>query len=639
MKFGDYINFKSIKAKYLITGLVICLVSLLLVSLTSYIVSYNITAQQSNMRIQMTAQKNAAELDLWFRQYGQIIEDTAADMEIGGDYDPIYLQKLTKAKVDNYKEDVYDVYIGFADNKLISGTSWVPPEDYSCQTRNWYVQAINNKGVIYTEPYLDSDTNKMIITIAKAVKKNGEIIGVLAADIFVTNVIDVVSNYSFGEGSYAFLIDQGGNFLVHRQKEFLPNVQGMKNIGTVSEGAYSKLKQILKNDQMELIELEDYDGEDKYFVLSKIKSCDWVLGIAIMKSEYKKPLTNLLYGFALAVFVSLLASVGIMLKLINSMTQPIKYLSDIVKNFSNENMSPRARITKDDEIGELALSFNQMADTIQEYSQSLERKVADRTKELQEKNNNIMESIDYAQRLQRAILPLLPQRLGLDEEKCFVVWQPKDVVGGDMYWCRGDEQYALVAVVDCTGHGVPGALMSMTLGSILDGLPRELTNQKPSDFLYLIHTRLKETLGQDKKNSLANDGADIALCLIDKKNNKILFAGAKLSFFVENKGQITEYKGARHSVGYSWRKEVVFEDCEIEASPGSVVYMTTDGLLDQNSEEGKGGLGRKGFISFLETIAGKSLTVQKQKVEELISTRLTKVEQRDDITVMGFEIH
>ncbi len=260
------------------------------------------------------------------------------------------------------------------------------------------------------------------------------------------------------------------------------------------------------------------------------------------------------------------------------------------------------------------------------------------SRELKEKNDNIMESISYAERLQRAILPPLPHRLGISDDKCFVIWKPKDVVGGDMYWCRSDERYALIAVADCTGHGVPGALMTMALGSILDGLPRVLDGQKPSMLLYSIHNSLKETLRQEHADSLADDGADVALCMLDKKDKIFLFAGAKLSLFLEKDGIITEYKGSRHSVGYSQRKDVFFEDRLIDWVDGSVAYLTTDGLLHQHCEEGKGGLGRTGFVNLLQRIAGSPFAEQEKAVEQFIAERVKHVEQRDDITVVSFEI-
>jgi serine phosphatase RsbU (regulator of sigma subunit) len=156
--------------------------------------------------------------------------------------------------------------------------------------------------------------------------------------------------------------------------------------------------------------------------------------------------------------------------------------------------------------------------------------------------------------------------------------------------------------------------------------------------LYSIHNSLKETLRQEHKDSLANDGADVALCMLDKKDKIFLFAGAKLSLFLEKDGIITEYKGSRHSVGYSQRKDVSFEDRLIDWVDGSVAYLTTDGLLHQHCEEGKGGLGRTGFVNLLQRIAGSPFAEQEQAVEQFIAERVKHVEQRDDITMVSFEI-
>ncbi|MDP4094002.1 MAG: cache domain-containing protein [Bacillota bacterium] len=634
------IRSRSIKARYLFSGLAICLVSLLFVSVISYLVSYNITAQQSNLRIQEAALKNAAELDSWFMKYGNIVNGIVEDIEITGDYQSSHLFDLLKGKLDIYNKEVLDFYMGFEDRsiKLVSGSNWAPPDDYDCHTRDWYKAAVKNKGVIYTEPYVDAQTGKMVITIAEAVNYKGKFLGVMAADIYITNVIKTVNSYKINDTSYSFLIDNEGYFLTHPDTEFLPDKNGMKNIDSIKGVDYSKLSKALKENKMEIIGMKDYDGTSKYFILSKIKSPGWVFGISIHQSEYKKPLNNLLYGFVIALLISMIAGISIMLRIINGMVNPIKSLNDTVKSFSADNMDVRSEVNSSDELGDLGRSFNQMADTIQEYSVSLEKKVADRTKELQEKNDNIMESIDYAERLQRSILPPLPQRLSLSSDKCFVVYKPRDVVGGDMYWCKGNENKTMLAVADCTGHGVPGALMTMALNSIMDGLALHIDDKKPSEILQIVNLTLKETLGQNRKDSIANDGADMALCMIDRVNGKILFAGAKLSVYIGLNGEITEYKGSRHSVGYTWQKEAIYEDHEMDLVKGSVVYITTDGLPDQNMIEGKGGMGKSGFKNLLGSLWGKPIKEQHAALEELISEMLSNVEQRDDITVIGFEL-
>lgn len=642
-----FIQLKSIKAKYLASGLLISLVSLLVVSAASYYVSHSIVSRQLDMRMQAIADRNAAELNLWFSNYKKLIEYTVSNIETAPVFDSMELKKSFVEKVRTSQENIKDFYLGSMNNHLYIASGWVPPPDYLVQTRPWFKEAVaDGSRTVFTKPYDDIVTNPdkpgdLVVTISKAVYRGGKQIGVLAADISLLNVTKTVLNLSFGQKSYAFLLDSDGDIITHPHPAFLASKNGLKNIGTVSGVQYSELIKAVvggKNLSAQSLRVNDFDGVNRNIVLSQIASTGWILGIATDEAEYSKPLRVLLYGFAAAMLISLMIGIGIMLRLVKGMTLPISLLHNAVKSFSATDMNARVNLHSDDEIGELASSFNQMADTIQEHRLSLELKVAERTRELQEKNDSIMESIDYAERLQRAILPPLPHRLGISADKCFVIWKPKDVVGGDMYWCRGDERFVLVAVVDCTGHGVPGALMTMTMGSILDGLPRELEGVKPSDLLYKIHNRLKETLCQEHKNSWANDGADVALCLIDRTDKKFMFAGAKLSLFLESNGLITEFKGTKHSVGYSLRKDVVYEDRIIDWIDGSVVYITTDGLLDQHAEEGKWGIGRTGFVKLLLSIAGKPFAIQEQLVEQHIVDRLKYVEQRDDITVVGFEL-
>jgi serine phosphatase RsbU (regulator of sigma subunit)/HAMP domain-containing protein len=630
----------SIKTKYILFGLVICLGSLLPIALVSYLVSAKITATQSTLRNEQTVLKNVTELDSWFSKQGGVVENMAEDLQIVDHYDPDFLGRFLQAKHRLYHTEVLDYYIGFADpgKKMVSAIGWAPFAGYDCQKRAWYRRAAANRRVVFTPPYVDAQTGEMVITISRRLVKNGKIIGVLAADIFVSKVISRVHSYRLQENSYAFLTDRDGNFLVHPKKEFQPNAVRMHNIRRISDADYSRLLQALPPGRTKVVKARDYDGKSKYFIFSKINSCGWTFGHAVLGSEYFKPLRGLFYAFTFAFLVSLLIGVGIMLKLINEMIRPIKSLNDTVNSFSVVRMDVRSSIDSADELGELGRNFNHMADIIRDYSISLEQKVAERTRELQEKNVRIMESIDYAERLQRAILPSFSERLGITAENSFVIWKPRDRVGGDMYWCRGDSDYALVAVADCTGHGVPGALMTMALSSILDGLPRNMAMANPAEILYIVHDRLRETLGQNREDSLTNDGADLALCLIDKKNQRILFSGAKLSLFLGCSGQVSEYKGARHSVGYVWGKKPRFVNQEIPWRPGSVLYLTTDGLLDQNRQEGGGGLGRTAFGNFLKSIVAEPLFKQQEALEALIAARLSQVTQRDDILVIGLVI-
>lgn len=386
------------------------------------------------------------------------------------------------------------------------------------------------------------------------------------------------------------------------------------------------------------IELKDYKGNEEFFSFTKINSNNWYFGIAVNKSEYKKPLQKLLLGFGGVFLVIMFIVLFIMFKLVDTVVKPVKLLNNTVKDFSNKHMSVRINVVSEDEIGKLGRSFNHMADTIEKYSRCLEKKVEERTMELKVKNETIMESIEYASKIQNAIIPDISQRLGISRENCFSIWKPRNTVGGDIFWSKGNDNYAVLAVVDCTGHGVPGAFMSMMVSSILDGISREFKYDRPADILRTINVRIKDVLGQEQKDSEIKDGADLALLCIDKNNKRLVFSGAKLNMFIFSNGDTQVIKGSRYGVGYSWGKDVHYKDVEVPYIEGGIYYFTTDGFLDQNYEKNKGGIGRRGFISLIEGIYHLPMEEQRNIIENNIKEKVCNVPQRDDITIIGLKL-
>ena len=635
------IKFKSIKVKYIIIGIIICLISSFPVSIFSYIVSYNITSDLSDKRIHEAVLRNSSEIDHWFGAQQSIIDSLSQDIEASGNFNSDYLSKLVTSKMKIYRDEAIDFYVAFEGNKpkLISGVGWVSPDSYDPTTRPWYKAACKSNQVVFTEPYVDFMTDKLVITVAKALKNDNKIIGVIASDIYLEKVIKVVSESKINDNSYGLLLDNKGRVIAHPDSNFLPTKNGFKSINEIHWKGYKTLvNNLLTKDVNNRIELKDYKGNEEFFSFTKINSNNWYFGIAVNKSEYKKPLQKLLLGFGGVFLVIMFIVLFIMFKLVNTVVKPVKLLNNIVKDFSNKHMSVRINVVSEDEIGKLGRSFNHMADTIEKYSRCLEKKVEERTMELKVKNETIMESIEYASKIQNAIIPDISQRLGISRENCFSIWKPRNTVGGDIFWSKGDDNYALLAVVDCTGHGVPGAFMSMMVSSILDGISREFKYDRPADILRTINVRIKDVLGQEQKDSEIKDGADLALLCIDKNNKRLVFSGAKLNMFIFSNGDTQVIKGSRYGVGYSWGKDVHYKDVEVPYIEGGIYYFTTDGFLDQNYEKNKGGIGRRGFISLIEGIYHLPMEEQRNIIENNIKEKVCNVPQRDDITIIGLKL-
>lgn len=269
--------------------------------------------------------------------------------------------------------------------------------------------------------------------------------------------------------------------------------------------------------------------------------------------------------------------------------------------------------------------------------QELEKQVAARTLELEQKNLKIMDSIDYAQRLQESILPAHSDLAALFADY-FVIWQPRDLVGGDFYWARRlDENRSLIAVIDCTGHGVPGAFMTMAVNSILDHITTEV-NDDPARILAELNRRVKTTLHRSDPRGLADDGLDIGLCYLEC-NRRIVFAGAKIPLYVSRAGQLQLIRGNNKSLGYRRSSpDLCFSNNEWLVEPGDVFFLTSDGFIDQNGGERDYPFGRKRFIETLTGLQSLPLSQQRDGLTQGLQKYMGEEPQRDDMIVLGFTL-
>ncbi|TEB17288.1 Methyl-accepting chemotaxis protein PctC [Pelotomaculum sp. FP] len=634
-------HFNSLRPKFIFVTCLICLTCLFIVSLVSYLVSYKIVKNEVNQKALESVMKYANQFNSWFVEQGSIVNSIGEDLEINGDFSDAYLLYYLSSKLKRQETYVIDYYMGFPtrDRPFIDGSGWLPPAEFDCTTRKWYKGALKNDGLVYTTPYLDASTKKMIFTISRPVKQDGKLIGIAAADILVTDLMQLAEQSKTEEADYAFLLDDQQNFLVHPENSIQPKPDVLEKADSVMGGLYLPLVEQIRTENYGIVELVDYDGINRFFVLSPIESTNWTFGVAIPKSQYLKAIDKLWLGFATALVVSLGIGVLVILFFINTLLKPIVKLKEAVNRYSQKDFSSRSPVLTSDEVGELSRSFNMMADTIQEYNRTLQQRVEERTRELHEKNVRIMQSIDYAQRIQSSILPDLEETLGTAAKDYFIIWRPRDIVGGDFYWCKRNGSNLYLAVADCTGHGVPGALMTMTASAILDRITDDAEGFGPAYILQRLNKLLRETLRQDNPGALTNDGLDIGLCLIKPAENKLIYSGARLTLFYCRDPEVFEIKGDRQSVGYKESKiDYQFTSTEISLAAVTACYLTTDGLFDQNGGESELGFGSKRFKEIIMQNQAKPLSEQKRILNEVLDEFMGEENQRDDITVLGFKI-
>jgi predicted ATPase/serine phosphatase RsbU (regulator of sigma subunit) len=275
---------------------------------------------------------------------------------------------------------------------------------------------------------------------------------------------------------------------------------------------------------------------------------------------------------------------------------------------------------------------------------NMEQKVKDRTKELAEtndklaeKNQHITDSINYAKTIQEAILPS-KSIISKDLSDFFIIFRPKDIVSGDFYWYASVEEYTFIAAVDCTGHGVPGAFMSMIGSSILNQIVKELKIYDPAIILEHLNKNVRHALRQDVKEDASRDGMEIALCRISKKDKKTIFAGGHRPLYMVKGNEFITIKGDKESIGGKQKEERKYTNQEIVIEEGvrTVLYLTTDGFQDQPNIDGKK-IGSRGLQESILQHYTKSGLEQKDLFQDALDrhTNYNQEPQRDDITVIG----
>ncbi|MCP4155421.1 MAG: response regulator [bacterium] len=322
----------------------------------------------------------------------------------------------------------------------------------------------------------------------------------------------------------------------------------------------------------------------------------------------------------------------------------------IVKPFSSEELLERIKVHS--QLLKATRNLKDAYEKLEEYSRTLEQKVAVRTRDLKEKNRLIMDSINFAQRIQQNILPL-EEKINTALPEHFVLYLPKDIVSGDFYWFEYVENHVFIAAVDCTGHGVPGALMSMIGYSTLNKLVKEQRIFDPASILEQLHIDVREALKQTgERRHIEASGMDICLCMLDTTptnptgERKITFAGAHLPLFIvkpsetndPDGAELEEIKGDRKAVGgLQMEAQRIFTNKELYLKPGTMLYLGSDGLAHQNNLEDKK-YGKKRLKQLLKDIFPLSVKHQRETLFKDLQNHMGTEEQRDDITLLGVKI-
>jgi serine phosphatase RsbU (regulator of sigma subunit)/HAMP domain-containing protein len=341
--------------------------------------------------------------------------------------------------------------------------------------------------------------------------------------------------------------------------------------------------------------------------------------------------------------------IGEMGNALNDLIRSMQHTTDFAKQTGAGNFDASyTPLSKDDSLGHALLK---MRDDLAENERLLEQKVIERTEEvvrqkseIENKNEEleilykqVTDSIHYAKRIQDAILPpsnLVKQLL----PDAFVLFKPKDIVSGDFYWIEKKNDLVYFAAVDCTGHGVPGAFMSLVGHNILKDIIKNTTATKPSEILDRLREGVVSTLRVDDSGKQAKDGMDMTLCAINYDTMELQYAAAFNPLYIIRNGELILHAANKFPIGSYVGEKTNFDNHTIQLQKGDQIFIFSDGYADQFG----GPSGKKfmvgNFRKLLTQIAGFESSHQKEKLDETLLNWQGGQEQVDDVLVIGVKV-
>ncbi|NQZ77460.1 MAG: SpoIIE family protein phosphatase, partial [Ekhidna sp.] len=383
---------------------------------------------------------------------------------------------------------------------------------------------------------------------------------------------------------------------------------------------------------------------------------DWVLILSVPKQRAYAPLNQIRSQILWAVVPVIVVAILLSLVAANFFVKPIIKLSNAAEELSKGNLDVELPTGSKDEIGKLA---KQMASTSQsligqiEEQRQTNKQLIDQKTQIEIQKNQLMsvssqirDSISYAERIQRSTLPPTSTLTGVFPDS-FVMYKPKDIIGGDFYWFekvrRGNNEFMIIACGDCTGHGVPGAIMSIMGSNQLTNIIYYQNYIDPKKIISRLDKVIKFEL-QRETDEVNRDGMEIGICVIDLDTLKMEFAGAGIPLRLMKHGdsQLTIYKTPRQMVGgiegderevqAQLTKEVIQLDVKDR------IFLSSDGFQDQFGGEFDKKYMSKNFHKLLEDSSKLPMEDQQKAVEKAFRDWSKNTSQTDDVCVLGFEI-
>jgi len=519
--------------------------------------------------------------------------------------------------------------------------------------------------------------NRIVIHFATHIRdENGRKVGTLVSRILIDRLYEVFETLDKLISTNEMHIDllDSEQILIysnHQQKSLLKKMK-------LPDGIHKKNKIIQDQDTLRLLVFQegymDFEGENWALIVSVPKSS----AFEAQEKLSQKIVYILVPVLTIAIFISLFVA--------KRFSNPIRVLSEAAYEIGAGNLDTPILVNKKDEIGVLAKNFKKMAinlkfkmnelnesnlrlnqlnlkmeekyqkiirqkHKIEQQKQRIEQQnnlLNEAFKEIEYKNKSITSSILYAERIQMAILPQ-KQVLFNAFPNSFILDLPKDIVSGDFYWFDDivfeQQNYFVLAVADCTGHGVPGGFMSILGSNLLTSIIEGEIVKSPSKILLALNQGIKKALHQEEYMEKNQDGMDVALCVINKESLELNFAGAHRPLYKLSGQELTEYKGDKYTMGginfrlhKSGEKLSKMNEYKIDLQKGDRFYLFSDGFKDQMGQQEGRLYSTRRFKQSLTDLQDKNIALHGGLLHTELDTWKGANKQTDDILIVGFEV-
>ncbi len=546
--------------------------------------------------------------------------------------------------VDERKLEIYRV----DDTRQAADLLFKGDTPFDAREQPWFAATTGRTGIAWYPAYrykIDDGTGAyeaMGIGVSAALfNPLGTFIGVATADVALSHLSEYLGELTAKTGGIAFIAESSGELLASSTPEPIYRVVDDATIRLTLSTSDNPLlrmvgEHIEASQQLDGSAFADVGGERHLLKWQSHQLLDGprlTVGILLPKARYAAVASDMLRNIIYLALTIALFSIVIGLFASNWIARPLRALSQSAVSLAAGRWPTTApRRSPIHEVATLFASMEDMARRVKAHSENLEQLVAKRTQALEAAHLTLTESINYALLIQNAILP--NHQLAEDmARQHFVLWLPRDVVGGDFYFYRGDSQGKLFGVIDCAGHGVPGACMTMAAHAAIDVATQATDWRDPAAILQQTDATVRNMLPLDNRIVAS---IDATFCHYAEATGTLTFAGAHQSMFWTDGTVCQEITGGRRSLNDHRRGS--YTNVTLPGATKSTCYLLSDGLLDQVGGEQQHSFGASRFREWVLQHAHLPLPEQRQALIDTLNDYRGAHPQRDDITVFAFRV-